>query len=397
MRKHFAQKAEPQTPSEQPAGNSATQKLIAARCGVSQMTVSRVLRGDASISEETASSILTVAREMGYDPMAHDAARRLVLRRSGRKVANYLVAVVLPQEGLQEAYYTFMVEGVWQTLTNAGYSVLLVHIPEEGAAAGFEMPICFRRGDVDGMLILCNDEPLAAFLNDLHHLNTPMPQQVFLIRGPLDATMVQTDDRHGAYAATHHLLELGHRDILQLVPPGYQPMDGDMFDSRLQGVQRAYQEFDLDYRKFLHLMAYPAGWTTPMNRTVMDNQQTTKMAIRSYKQTFRFVQYLKDNPQITAIMGVNDATAQHAWYALARAGYILPLEFSVVGFADTEPLLDAEGNNMLTTVRLPLVDVGRSAAMRLVHLLTDSQEEQTLTVLQAELIVRGSTTMPFMR
>ena len=113
MRKHYAQKAEKRLQPEHQAGGSvATQKLIAARCGVSQMTVSRVLRGDASISEETASGILTVAREMGYDPLAQDAARRLVLRRSGQKVANYLVAVVLPQEGLQQTYYTSMVQGV---------------------------------------------------------------------------------------------------------------------------------------------------------------------------------------------------------------------------------------------------------------------------------------------
>ncbi len=333
---------------------------------------------------------------MGYDPLAHDAARRLVLRRSGRKVANYLIALVLPQQGLQEVYYTSMIQGIWQTLTDTGYSVLLVHIPDEETTS-FEMPICFRRGDVDGILILCHDEPSTAFLNDLHRLNTPVPQQVFLMRGPLDASVVQTDDRHGAYAATMHLLELGHQEILQLVPPGYQPMAGDLFDHRLQGVQRAYQEFDLDYRKCLHLMAYPTGWTTPMNRTVLDTPQSTKLAIRTYKQTFRFVQYLKEHPQITAVMGVNDATAQHAWYALARAGYILPLEFSMVGFGDTEPLLDAEGNNMLTTVHLPLADVGRSAAKRLVHLLTESQEDPALTVLQAELVLRGSTTMPFMR
>ena len=115
---------------------------------------------------------------------------------------------------------------------------------------------------------------------------------------------------------------------------------------------RAYQEYDIDYRKFLHLMAHPTGPLVPMHRSV-ESEQPAKMAIRSYKQTFRFVQYLKEHQEVTAVMGINDATAQHAWYALARAGYILPLECSIIGFDDTDPLLDAEGNNMLTSVHLP--------------------------------------------
>jgi len=382
--------------AQQPSGTGATQKLIAARCGVSQMTVSRVLRGDTSISEETASSILTVAREMGYDPMAHDAARRLVMRRTGRKVANYLVAVVLPQDGLQQAYYSSMIHGVWQTLTNAGYSVLLVNAPPNDGTSSFELPISFRRGDVDGVLILGADDRLQPLLDELHGLNGPIPQQVYLIKGPLDAAVVHTDDRHGAYAATLHLLTLGHRHILQFVHPDYKPMTGDMFDRRLQGIQRAYLEFDLDYRKFLHLMAYPAGWTVPMNRA-SESQGPIKNAIRAYKQMHKFLKYLKEHPQVTAIMGLNDATAQHTWYTLARAGRMLPLEYSIVGFDDTDTVPDAEGNNLLTTVRLPLAEVGRSAARLMVRLLSNGEEDQTLTVLSAELVVRGSTTTPLAR
>ena len=64
----------------------------------------------------------------------------------------------------------------------------------------------------------------------------PCPSKSDPIRGPLDTPVVQTDDRQGAYAATRHLLELGHEHIMQLVPQGYQPMAGDLFDRRLQGI-----------------------------------------------------------------------------------------------------------------------------------------------------------------
>lgn len=395
MRKQSEQPA-PAAPASTAPGGAATQKLIAARCGVSQMTVSRVLRGDASISEETATNVLTAAREMGYDPMAHDEARRLVLRRSGRKVVNYLVAMVLPQEGLQHTYYASMLQGAWQMLTNAGYSVLLVNLPSLDSFTTKDLPSSFRRGDVDGILVFCADDRIRTFFEGLQSLAGPMPQQVFLIQGPLDATVVHPDDRHGAYAATHHLLTLGHRHILQFTHPEYRPMTGHSFDRRIQGIQRAYLEFDLDYRKHVHLMTYPSGWLVPVNR-VADAQESVKSAIRAYKQMQRFIRYLKEHPQITAIMGANDATAQHAWYTLARAGYTLPLEYSIVGFDDTDPLPDAEGNNMLTTVRLPLAEVGRSAARMLVRLLTDGQDDSGLTVLSSELVIRGSTTTPLAR
>ena len=394
MRKSDVHNITSSTSEERGTGRAATQKLIAARCGVSQMTVSRVLRGDTSISEETASSILTVAREVGYDPMAHDAARRLVLRRSGRKVANYLVALVLPQEGLQHAYYATMLQGAWQTLTAAGYSILLVNLPPANeTSAPVELPISFRRGDVDGMLILCADERVDAFFDNLHHLAVPIPQQVYLIKGPFDASVVHTDDRFGAYAATHHLLSLGHRHLLQFVSPGYQPMAGDAFDRRVQGIQRAFQEFELDSHEYLHLMAYPAGWVAPANRAT-DGQGPIEEAIRSYKQMHRFVRYLKEHPEITAIMGVNDATAQHAWYTLSRTGYTLPNDYSIVGFDDTDPVPDIRGNNLLTTVRLPLAEVGRNAARLLLRLLTDGEADQSLNVLPAELVIRSSTAPP---
>jgi DNA-binding LacI/PurR family transcriptional regulator len=38
----------------------------------------------------------------------------------------------------------------------------------------------------------------------------------------------------------------------------------------------------------------------------------------------KFLQYLREHPDITAISAINDATALHIWHTLLEAGYIVP-------------------------------------------------------------------------
>ena len=75
---------------------------------------------------------------------------------------------------------------------------------------------------------------------------------------------------------------------------------------------------------------------------------------------------LRQHPQVTAILAINDASAIRTWALLQQGGLCVPDDISLIGFDDTDPVLDAHGQNMLTTVRLPLREFGEMAARQMI-------------------------------
>jgi len=93
----------------------------------------------------------------------------------------------------------------------------------------------------------------------------------------------------------------------------------------------------------------------------------------------------------TAILAGNDLIAFGVLSELARAGIACPAEVSVIGFNDL-PMVD-KLSPPLTTVRLPLADMGRLAAQILLAELdgADPNGRVAQSLLGVELAVRGST------
>lgn len=122
-------------------------------------------------------------------------------------------------------------------------------------------------------------------------------------------------------------------------------------------------------------------------------------AIRTPQQVFRhpddpLATTLQAHPEITAFLAPNDASAHLAYDLFSRLGLRVPDDISLVGFDDTEPLYNAEGDNILTTVRLPLEELGRESARLLIARITRSEPEQREIMLPTELVIRGTTTPP---
>lgn len=83
---------------------------------------------------------------------------------------------------------------------------------------------------------------------------------------------------------------------------------------------------------------------------------------------------LKRNRRFSAIFAFNDLSAIGAITALHEAGKHVPTDVSVVGFDD---ILSAATNNpALTTVRQPLYEMGRIAAITLLQLILKNERDQ---------------------
>jgi LacI family transcriptional regulator len=179
---------------------------------------------------------------------------------------------------------------------------------------------------------------------------------------------VVTDDRAGAYLATRHLIELGHRRIaIILGPEKYKPLV-----ERYHGYRDALNEANIPLDPAL--IQAPLSQGTPQ---------------KGYRETERLLQL---DPLPTAIFAVSDRTALGALALLQQRGLRVPEDLSLVGFDNVAP--GAHAHPALTTVNRPHYEMGIIAMQRLDMLISGRAIAPTKLVLYVDLIERESTAAP---
>lgn len=365
---------------------AVTMKEIAVRCGVTQATVSRALNNDPHVNVNTAAHIQAVATEMGYDLASQQYARRLVQRRYGKQPLNQLIAVFCPQYFQSGHYYPPILQGSYDITTPADYGVCVGTFNHTVQGDRFPLQSIISRGDVDGLLLLRGSFFSEADLEKVRMTpgfrNRPI---VSLFAEHPGCSSVIFDEEQMVSLTIHHLLELGHRHILHL---SYPDANGGTGWKRIQIARRIMASAGLSPDTFLHILPIPLDpdWGDPDLPQV--NGQT------DYLKGEVLINCLRVHPNITAIIGVNDASALYAWYTLRQAGINVPEDISIVGADDTDPMRDAFGRNVLTSVRVPLDDLGREGTRVLLRRISGEAEQDTNVVLPVELMLRESTAPP---
>jgi len=102
---------------------------------------------------------------------------------------------------------------------------------------------------------------------------------------------------------------------------------------------------------------------------------------------------LARKPRPTAIFASNDEMAAGVYKAAYRLGISIPRELSVVGFDDSP--LATRLSPSLTTIRMPIRDMGRLAAAKLIPVKAPNEADlSTVTRVTLHLIVRDSSQPP---
>jgi LacI family transcriptional regulator len=351
--------------------HAVTLQDIADRCSVSRATASRALRRDVrNISQATIDRIFTVAAEMGYDPSRHHAARRLVMGGRGQAVLNRIVALFIPPDFMDDPYYGQLFKGVLDELSAQGFGALTMY--EQMATLDTLLPI-FGRGDVDGAIAISTN----GYFHELQpHLraesNFGQRPVVILMQPPEDCYSVMPDDFAGGQTVIEHLLELGHRQILHFHFPG---------------ISYAHQQ-----RRAGFLQACRARGFAPEEvlTSVLWDTDHGDWSLAHLLAT------LTAHPELTAIVAPNDYAAMRIHAELVRVGLRVPEAMSLVGYDDVCAIATPTQANILTTVHVPLLDIGRRAAQLIIHQLTSTPATpaETPLVLPIDLIVRASTAPP---
>ena len=331
------------------AAGRPTLESVAARAGVSRATVSRVVNG----LTVTATSEVAVRRaidELGYVP--NHAARTLVTQRTD------LVALVLPETTARvfsdDQFFPGVVNGVSQILERADKQLVLMLAGSAAGHARIERSVAARH--VDGVLLasLHGADPLPAALA---RIGVP----VVCNERPLGSTSlpyVGVDNLGGATAAVRHLVDSGRTRIATIAGP--QDMIGGI--DRLAGYRAALRGSD-------------------RRSIIAVGDFTLDSGVAAMRQL------LADDPGIDAVFAASDLMAHGALKALREAGRRVPDDVAVVGFDDIA--LAAHTDPPLTTVRQPILEIGRTMATQLLRLVAGEHIEPTMT-LPTELIVRQS-------
>lgn len=296
---------------------------IASRLGVSQATVSLVLNQapGTRISQATRDRVMHLAREIGYRK-AHPAGE------SGRVIGLMINDLTTSQHFLP------LIEGAREEAAASDCLVAVIAtqgVPECEAEALSFLTARPLVGVIYATLLTQAVTPpqrlrgMPAVLLNCHAAGENFPTVV-------------PGDVAGAFAATSHLIEAGHRRIGMINGEDWLEAARD----RLKGYRQALATYEvaLDPR-----LVVPGG-TAPNGRA----------------QTDRLLDLA--NPP-TAIFCYADRMAIGAYEAAAARGLSVPGDLSVVGF-DNETFA-AQMAPPLTTVSLPHEEMARWAVARLVN------------------------------
>jgi DNA-binding LacI/PurR family transcriptional regulator len=330
-------------------------KDIAARAGVSIMTVSKALRDAKDISAETRARIRKLAEEMQYVP---DLSAQLMRSGKTRLFGLIISAATNP-------IYARIVMALEERAHELGYDLLFAHSLNQPSRE----EACIRRmltRRVDGLFItpVYRLTPTAAAYEEVKRLK--VPTVILGHRGLFCSGFanVETDDIAASYAMTRHLIDLGHRRIAYFTGPPVSPSAQE----RYEGYRRALRESNIEMDDGL---VFNAGSTI---------EEGEKAAL----------QMLNENPKATAVQAVNDLVAIGVADVLLNQGVSIPGQISVAGFGNI--LVSEYFRVPLTTVRQPKLRLGY-AAMELMQSLHQGQPPESRR-LRAEVIARASTAPP---
>lgn len=328
---------------------------VAARAGVSVSAVSRVL-SDAPhtrVSESTRRRIQEAAAELGYRP--NFAARALKFARTN------VVGLVVPD--VTNAIFTDLLRGVEDEAYRQGYVVLLARA--DGLPDGIDViGRLIGEGRVDGLLVQVGDGSDADDIDRL--ISSHLPVVFVNSIHPEGVGSVVLDDEEGMRIATAHLIELGHRRIALINGVS----SSDTARRREAGFRRAMADAGL----------------------AIDDDLVTRLGYepRQGAEALGELWELSERPTAVVVANIN---AAYGVLAEARRHDVrMPEELSVVAMHDA---WTAEHSwPPLTTVRMPLRELGATALRAVVESISSDVTVDAVVRDPAPVLVERASTAP---
>lgn len=325
---------------------------VARLAEVHKATVSRALnaRTRDQVNAETLKRVKRAARQLGYVPNA--------MARSLRTSRSMTIGVIIPD--LMNPIFPPIIRGIEQVLQAQGYTVLIANTdPHDDVEISVFESMLQRR--VDGFLLATGRLDDQSVVEEAAAAAVPVVL-VNRAAGFGDFPLVTGDNARGIELAVEHLVELGHRRIVHAAGP----LNFSTTRSRAEAFEVAAARAGV-----AHQTIYASALTIDAGVAAADEM----------------LAHNKVKP--TALVAGNDLVALGLIRRLRTEGLYCPEDVSVVGFNDMP--FAGDFWPPLTTVRMPLREIGAEAARLLLRGIEVGEQEAATLTLPVTLVARGST------
>ena len=333
-----------------------TMRDVAELAGVSQVTVTNVLRGrEARTSSATRERVLRAVHKLGYTPVAQPASQQ-------RHVETKVIGVTFDQiDALQDQLGLIILQGLREGAARHGYDLLLMLRPAPDWAPNREEVLFLDRRS-DGFIFVAplhRHKVLRALVKHRIPVVSCSSSDV-----PPGVAAVHADNFDEVHQAVRHLKQCGHSRILHIAGPTWN------FDERMRGESFApamKAEGLAKYSDWILRGPDAKPWLEP-------------------SVTFAEVKRRK----ATAVVCCNDGVAIELWKCAQQNGCKVPRDLSIIGINDTT----AATQFGLTSVNMGLANMGVEAVESWIALQQGASYKTQNKKTPVQLISRASVAPP---
>jgi LacI family transcriptional regulator len=333
----------------------ATIKEVAQRAGVSIRTVSRVLNDNPNVANATRERVQSVIEELDFRPSA--AARYM---RTGQ---SQLIGF-LTDELAQNAFSYDLIIGAQQATWEHEKLLFVLNTGNDPQVETQAMNM-MRDHQVEGIIYA------TMYHREINRAQFPGDIPAILVNCFADDRSLPSivpDEIGGGRLATETLLEHGHRRIGFVNVAAREPAPL----GRLEGYRQALANYGIPFDEALVRFI---------------EEPFEGLATSTYECVLSLLQM--SNPP-TGIFCFNDMMALGAYDAVRKSNLRIPEDVAIIGFDNVE-ILAAQIHPPLTTIELPMFEMGQLAIRMLLGEVDITRDEQPVQhIIECPLIVRRS-------
>lgn len=337
-----------------------TLKQIAKELGVSISTVSKSLRDNSEISEDTRLKVQAFAKLYNYKP------NNIALSLKNQRTKT--IGIIIPE--IVHHFFATVISGIEQVANENGYTVIVCLSNESFDKEVINMEM-LANGSIDGFIISLSKE--TQFKGDFHHIteviNQGMPVVMFDRITNVYCDKVIIDDKQAAYDAVQMLIDKGKNKIALVTTVDYVSV-GKL---RTDGYTKALLDNGLKFDENL----------------IIKIEDIENCEIKIGK--------LIEDKAIDAVLAVNELFAVTIIKMASKKELKVPEDLSVIAF--TDGIISQYSTPTITTVSQNGIKMGQKAAKMLIERLEleDNEDDEEAVehykteIIETQLIQREST------
>ena len=319
---------------------------MAAKCGLTVTTVSRVLNNRGYISDETRAKVHAAMEELNYQP--NEVARSL------SKKSTNTIGVIVPH--IRHPYFSEMISNIENAASKRGYKILLANSKGRNHKEKEYLDMC-TSNRVAGVIIFSSSVQVSEFANS----NIPLiTVERFVENG---TAAVECDNEQGGMLAAQALIDAGCKDLLIISGVSESSMPAD---DRLKGFAKVCEKKGVHYKEVV---------TSQDQYNSLDYHSLLDGA-------------LKLDKNIDGIFASSDLIAAQVLQVCGKVGKKVPEDIKLVGFDDV--LISRLTTPPISTIHQPIKEMAQTA----VDLLISAAEGNVVpkrTLLPVSYVEREST------